>query len=120
MENTYLYHHGVKGMRWGVRKKRKPAHDDYRKAHDKKDVREMSDAELRARNNRLQAERQYQQMTQKTGRGKKIVQGLIATAGTIAAAETAYKTYARFVNKGIDTVGDMVVKSIDLSGSWTV
>lgn len=120
MDNTYLYHHGVKGMKWGVRKKRKPAHEDYRKAHDKKDVREMSDAELRARNNRLQAERQYQQMTKKTSKGKKIVRGLIATAGTIAAAEAAYKTYARLANTGLDKVGDMVVKSINLSGSWTL
>ena len=118
MDNNYLYHHGVKGMKWGVRKKRKPAHDDYRKAHDKKDVREMSDAELRSRNNRLQAERQYQQMTQRTGRGKKIVQGLIATAGTITAAEAAYKTYSRLVNNSLDSIGNMVMKSIDLSGPW--
>jgi chromosome segregation ATPase len=108
MANTYLYHHGIKGMKWGVRKKRAPAHEDYRRAHDKKSVREMSDKELRDRNNRLQAERQYQQMTKKTGRGKKIVQGLIATAGTLAAAETAYKTYAKYANSALDKAVDMI------------
>lgn len=114
MANTYLSHHGVKGMKWGVRKKKAPAHADYRKAHDKKSVREMSDQELRDRNNRLQAERQYQQMTKKTNKGKQVVMGLIAFAGTLAAAEKAYKTYAKIGTKALDKVCDVVAPSIDI------
>lgn len=127
--NDELYHYGVLGMRWGIRrsksgssklfgKKRKnepEIHDDYKKAHDKKSVKSMSDAELKARNNRLQMEQQYATMTKKTNKGKKIVKSLIAAAGTIAAAETAYKTYSRIGKKVADKVGDFVMKDLQKS-----
>ena len=127
--NDELYHYGVLGMRWGIRrsksgssklfgKKRKnepEIHDDYKKAHDKKSVKSMSDAELKARNNRLQMERQYATMTKKTNKGKKIVKSLIAAAGTIAAAETAYKTYSRIGKKVVDKVGDFIMKDLQKS-----
>lgn len=122
MEQNYLMHYGRKGMKWGQRifsksrsgRKADP-HDDYKKAHDKKKVKYMSDAELKARNNRLNAERQYRDLTKKTSAGKKVVQGLIATAGTIAAAETAYKTYARVANKVAGKMNDKLVNLVDLS-----
>ena len=110
-----LQHHGIKGMRWGVRKKR-TTHADYQKAHSKKSVQEMSDKELRERNNRLQMERQYAQMTKKKNVGAKVISGLIATAGTIVALEGAYKTYSKYGNMALDKVGDWVVKGINLSG----
>lgn len=109
MENMELYHHGVKGMKWGVRRKRKSvdnAHEDYRRAHNKTDVKNMSDKELRERNNRLQMERQYADLTRKTGRGKKVVNAVIATATTIAALETAYKTYSRIGGKVVEKMAD--------------
>lgn len=128
MDNNELYHHGVLGMKWGVRRspsqlghkvgirrKKKPSepvHEDYKKAHSKKSVSSMSDAELRNRNNRLQMERQYATLTQKKSKGKKIVSGLIATAGTIAAAEGAYKTYKRVGNQILDKLGDYAVRDI--------
>ena len=129
MDNNELYHHGVLGMKWGVRrspsqlghkvgirrKKKKPSepvHEDYKKANSKKSVSSMSDAELRNRNNRLQMERQYATLTQKKSKGKKIVSGLIATAGTIAAAEGAYKTYKRVGNQILDKLGDYAVRDI--------
>ena len=128
MDNNELYHYGVLVMKWGVRRspsqlghkiriKRKkkhsePIHEDYKKAHSKKSVSSMSDAELRNRNNRLQMERQYAQLTKKNSKGKKIVSGLIATAGTIAAAEGAYKTYKRVGNQILDKLGDYAVRDI--------
>lgn len=123
MEND-IYHFGIKGMKWGVRRYQNKdgsltsdgkAHysDDYKRAHSGKSVKEMSDTELRTVNNRLQMERQYTQMTKKTSKGKKIVQALISTAGTIAAAEGAYNTYKKYGNKAIDTIGDMVVKELN-------
>lgn len=116
MENNTLQHYGVLGMKWGVRRKRKAAaHDDYSRAHSGKSVRSMSDKELRDTNNRLQMERQYQTLTQKTSIGKKAVKAFIGTAGTIVAAEAAYKTYKRLGDGAIDKIGDMVMKSIDLT-----
>lgn len=128
MDNNELYHYGILGMKWGVRRspsqlghkvgiKRKkkasePVHEDYKKAHSKKSVSSMSDAELRNRNNRLQMERQYAQLTEKKSKGKKIVSGLIATAGTIAAAEGAYKTYKKVGTQVLDKLGDYAVRDV--------
>lgn len=94
--NDELYHWGIKGQKWGVRryqnkdgtltaagKKRYiQAHDDYTRAHTPKDVREMSDAELNARINRLQKEQQYQKLTASSSKIKKA----ISIAGTVASA----------------------------------
>ena len=117
--DDYLAHYGVLGMKWGVRKNKTkgglrkrestPVHDDYRKAHSGKSVKSMSDSELRSVNNRLQMERQYSELTRKTSKGKKVVNTLIKTAGTIAAAETAYKTYNRIGKQAVDAIGDWVM-----------
>lgn len=132
MDNNELTHWGIKGQRWGIRRfqnkdgsltatgkkrlKTENYHEDYNKAHDNKSVKYMSDAELRARNNRLQMEKQYSSMTKKTSKGKNIVKGLIAAAGTIAAAETAYNTYKRLgskaCNNAIDKIGDWIMKDL--------
>lgn len=125
MADHELYHWGVKGMKWGVRryqnkdgsltpagrKRYAEPHEDYKRAHDKKSVKQMSDRELRERNNRLEMERKYGQFTKKKSRGKAIVDGLIATAGTITAAQAAYKTYAKLGNGVLDKIGDFVLKS---------
>lgn len=115
MESTELKHYGIKGMKWGVRKKR-TSHDDYQKAHSKKSVRDMSDRELRERNNRLQMEQQYAQLTKKKNRGAKVVKALIAGAATIVALDNAYKTYAKYGNSALDKIGDFVISGINMSG----
>lgn len=131
-----LTHHGIPGMKWGrrrskaqlasARKFKKPSeddHEDYKKAHSKKSVKSMSDKELRERNNRLQMEKQYSDLTKKDGTGKKLVTAFVATAATIAAVSKAYNTYKDVavpaVNKGLDKIGDIIVKSIDFSGHLT-
>lgn len=133
-----LYHHGVKGQKWGVRRYRRKdgtltragrkrysddRHEDYKKAHDKKRVEYMSDAELRARNNRLQMERQHKDLTKKTNIGKKLVTTFVATAGTISAVAGAWATYKKYggpaASKAVDKIGNWVVKGINLSGPLT-
>ena len=127
MENNELMHWGVKGMKWGVRRYqnadgsltpkgvKRYGHDDYRKAHSKKKVKHMSDKELADRNKRLQAERQYKDLTRKKNIGETAVKKFISVAGTITAATAAYGVYKGLANKGIDKIGDMIISSIDLT-----
>ena len=103
-----IWHHGIKGMKWGVRRtpeqlghrtgskssnKDDDSHEDYKKAHDTKSVRKMSDAELRARLNRLNMEKQYSQMNPtRVERGRKILSSTLKVAGGVAAASSTVIT----------------------------
>lgn len=113
--NGELYHWGVKGMKWGVRKKR-PVHPDYEKAHSKKRISEMSSQELRERNNRLQAEQQYKNLKKQSSRGQRALSTFIKTAGTITAVTAAYAVYKKTGTQALDAIGNWVVNGIDLSG----
>lgn len=116
-----LWHWGVKGQKWGVRryqnqdgtltaegKKRyqQEEHPDYTRAHEKKSVRELSDAELNAKINRLQKEKQYQSLVAKPNRVKQA----IAIAGTTAAAlgtlSNLYNNYS-----AVTKIGKNIVES---------
>ena len=104
--NTYIYHHGIKGMKWGIRKYqnkdgsltpegKKRYSEDYLSAHSGKSVKEISDDELRRANNRLNMERQYAQLTKQKSKVKAATDTVIKTSGTIAALMAAYKTYKK-------------------------
>lgn len=129
MAEYYLTHWGVKGMKWGVKRAEKKAakqaakkmrkpdpedyHDDYKKAHDNKSVKLMSDKELRERNNRLQMERQYADLNKKKSKGKQAVNAYIATAGLIAGVATATATYSKYGNKALDKIGPKMVRGLN-------
>lgn len=100
-----LYHYGILGMKWGIRRtpeqlararkksSNKNIHEDYKKAHDNKSVKEMSDAELRARVNRLNMEQQYSKMNPNTvQKGKNFTSNALKTIGTVAATTTTIIT----------------------------
>ena len=62
--DVYLTHHGVKGMKWGVRKDRKTIGKKRKKTpnydkHTKKPAKRMSNVELASRTERLKRERDY-------------------------------------------------------------
>lgn len=95
-----LYHHGVKGMRWGVRKSKGAGSSIKRKKNTKrsreKSIKKMTDQELRERINRLQLEKQYRQLTKPDmSEGKQFVKNILKTsATTVGVAETT-----RFIRK---------------------
>ena len=100
MSNVYLEHFGVKGMRWGVRKKQEPVSTGVAKTPMSSDaaltskirtkaqtsgMSSLSNEELFALNQRLQLERQYSALTAlpatKSGMAK--VQDVMKVAGAV-------------------------------------
>lgn len=101
----YLEHYGVRGMRWGVRR----GHGPYgqprmsrRQARKQKaaEISSMSDAELRARLNRLQMEKQYKQLSSENDPGAIGKQFLAREARQIV-LNTAEQEAAKYLRKGI-------------------
>ena len=107
MERNELAHYGILGMKWGVRRteaqlarargKKKTsdddASDDYKKAHDKKSVKSMSDKELRDRLNRLQMEQQYSKLNPSTvSKGREVASKVLKAGTTIATVTTTALT----------------------------
>ena len=92
MSHSELMHFGVKGMKWGVRKKRIK---DAKKWTSKKQAKidGMSDDQLRKANNRLRLEKEYKQLTQtKLEKYRKRVGK--------AAEEAAFNTLQNALQKG--------------------
>lgn len=132
MENNTLQHHGILGQKWGIRRyqnkdgsltaagknrfKSKTANagpnnrEDHNKAHDKsksKSVESMSDAELRARINRLQLEQQYAALSSKeVNTGKDYVNKIIKASTTVATLTS--KTIETYNN--IDKIKKIITK----------
>lgn len=123
MTDKKLVHVGVKGMRWGVRKKRssssstggkgKSSGDAKTKPTPKtlsdskkikklkqKRLKDLSDSEIAAINKRLQLEKQYKELTkQKVSRGKKFVH------------QTSSKLLDKTVNIALDKTAQAIVET---------
>ena len=98
--NNELYHYGILGMKWGVRRKRNKS-SNVEVVTKKKSISELSDAELRQIINRHQMEKQYAQITAKEkSAGAKFVSDVL----TNAAKQTATSYTAKYMAKGMDTL----------------
>lgn len=91
--DRFIEHHGVKGMRWGVRTKgRKPRREstDFKKTVPLRNrkTHELSNKQIKTVNERINLETNYKRLNpNKVQKGKAAAAGLLATA-TMAA--TAY------------------------------
>ena len=134
MENVYLYHHGIKGMKWGVRRyqnkdgSRTPAgkrrradwSEDARSASEirKKKVSQMSNAELKKLNERTRLEQEYSRLNPgAVSKGWKFV---AATVGVMGTATALYNNSNQLINIGktvsnkiIDAAGNMVINDLN-------
>ena len=94
----YMYHHGVKGMKWGVRKKVKGTvkslsskrtknySSDYEETRmlRRKSSKKLSNEQLKKLNKRMNLEQEYNRLsTQTTNRGINIARNIVGAAGTI-------------------------------------
>lgn len=98
MEDNYLIHHGVKGMKWGVRRKDPTAAGGSSKKKKKispaEEAKSMSNEELRNKNRRLQLEKRYSELTKpgNTSNYESVSQAAKAGSSVNTAASKVHKT----------------------------
>ena len=134
MDKYELYHHGIKGMKWGVRryqnkdgsltaagKKRQRGWSEDAKTADnisRKSVKAMSNAELRKLNERTQLETNYKNLHPgAVKKGMRFVTTAAAFTGTALAlygnADKLVKLGKTAGSKFVDIAGNMVVRDIN-------
>lgn len=132
MTNNELYHYGILGMKWGVRRSEAQLarirgksqkgnwSDDAKTAAEikTKSVKQMSNAELKKLNERQQLENQHKQLNPSTF--KKGVAYVAGATAVMATAVNLYNTSNNTVkigktvgNKIIDSVGNMVMSDLN-------
>lgn len=119
MKKNELVHHGIKGMKWGVRRTEaqlarargntksdeKTSSTSTKKAEPKKRKKmpEMSDEELRRVVNRLQLEQQYRNLNpEKVSVGKKFANKVVKDVVIPVATEVAKNEFRKVLTASLD------------------
>lgn len=113
-EQDYLIHYGVLGMKWGVRKDRKSSGSvrsknssdsskETKSTVKKKRIKDMTDAELLKRRDRLRLEKEVKTLTNETdSTAKRIAKKALTRAGEKVVEEVAHDV-AKYV------VGEQII-----------
>lgn len=108
-----LYHFGIMGMKWGVRRPRgadgrivegSRGSEDHNKARDlkKKGARNLSNAELKSYVERMNLEKQYSNLNKKEiSAGRKFVTDVLVTAGKTTLTNFAAKQMTTALEKAV-------------------
>lgn len=114
MTNRSLFHWGIPGMKWGVRRRQsnttitgKPHSSDHTTAVSlkKKHISEMSNDELKKLTTRLQLEKQYKDLTKvDLGPGQKIVTEVLLGLGKQAATSYLSKNLPKVLETAFNSV----------------
>lgn len=114
MPDNYLCHHGVKGMKWGVRKSRPKSSSEFLKKKTsskqtvktgkttkkkKVKIKELSDADLQKKINRLQMEKRYRDLKKdELSEGKKLAGDILRTVGKTVGVQVGTYAAAKAIN----------------------
>ena len=107
MSNNVLIHYGILGMKWGRRKSQSTSSTNHKSGEAKRSnkVKNMSDAELRARVNRLQLEKQYRDLSKgDVSKGRKFVSEVMTNSAKKVATDYVSKYMTKGINYAINNV----------------